>query len=82
MVLDKLLVHVIVVYSVWLSLSAHHVAAASFSAFWLCLAYIVMVYYVAGLSHLPAGRWEAWHASLHVASCVGEIALLLGCRRA
>ena len=75
-VLDKVLVHTIAaVYT--LKALEKTCGQGQWSwlvgVYWLCLGYIISVYYVWRLSFGRHG--EAWHASVHLASAVGVLAI-------
>lgn len=76
---DKVCVHMIVALSAWLALTDRSINLLSKFVFWMGLAYIAFVYYIAQYSHLPPGQWEPWHASIHLVSSAAETILLLGC---
>jgi hypothetical protein len=75
---DTILAHMITFQSILFSI-VNEINPLCLMIFYICLGYIVCVYYLIGASHRPHGSWELWHASLHVSTIVGETCLLLGC---
>lgn len=74
---DTALAHAVVLTSIYFAMTSP-INYISLWVFWVCLAYMATIYYVADLSHLPNRSWEPWHASIHIAAVIGEMALMLG----
>lgn len=74
---DKLTAHTIAAVSIFIALTHPRPQPLLMFTFWCCLAWIGMVYYVLQKSDLPGYEWEPWHASVHVAGAVGQVALLM-----
>jgi hypothetical protein len=74
---DTVAAHSVVIACVYIAVFKN-VALIPLCIFWLCLAYMGYVFYVANFSFLPGRTWEPWHASLHTAAIVGATSLLLG----
>jgi hypothetical protein len=75
--IDTALAHAVVLASIYFALTTP-INPIALWIFWLCLAYMTTTYYVVGFSKFPNRSWEPWHASLHIAAVIGEIALMLG----
>lgn len=73
---DKTIAHIIGAVSVYCALTHPRPRLLLMFTYWCCLTYIVYVYYVAKLSFLQHNEWIPWHASIHVVSSVGMLALL------
>jgi hypothetical protein len=74
---DKALAHAVVLTSIHFATTTP-INNMALWIFWICLAYMTIIYYVADLSRLPNRSWELWHASIHIAALIGEMALMLG----
>ena len=73
---DKVIAHTITIASMYLALTHPHPQPLPMMIFWGCLTWIVLIYYVYEKSHLPGVEWEPWHATVHIACVVGQVALL------
>lgn len=70
---DHTIAHGIAFYSLW---DALHVVYCTNTipyliAYWFCLSYMFMIYYVLRLSHCGGEREEWWHGSTHIVSSIG-----------
>jgi hypothetical protein len=74
---DTALAHAVVLTSIYFAMT-EFIKPLALWTFWVCLTYMTTIYYVADLSNLPNGSWEPWHASIHIAAVIGEMALLMG----
>lgn len=80
---DTILAHMVVGVSAYFALTAT-INPIAFWIFWLCLTYMVVIFYILGTSKFPNKiefndrKWEPWHASIHIAAIIGETALFMG----
>lgn len=75
--LDKLIVNFTVAISVYVAINMPFPQPILMLIFWGSLTWMAMVYHVFRYSYLPGTEWEPWHATVHFAGAIGEIALLL-----
>ena len=73
---DKTIAHVICIASAICALTQPQPIILLMFVYWCCMTYIFYVYYIAKLSFLEHDKWIPWHASVHVVSSIGMLALL------
>ena len=74
--LDTLMAHTIALWSMYDAISMKiplHVLQY-IGLYWMCLSYVIMVFYVTRLSFSDGSHGERWHASTHVLSHTGMAA--------
>lgn len=74
--LDRILAHAVGLATMYVAVTHPNPQPILMIVYWSCLTWIIMLYHVSGKSHLPGYAWEPWHASVHVAGAMGQIALL------
>lgn len=79
--LDKVTAHSIAVATIHIAVTHPDPEPLLMILYWTCLSWILLVYYVFKKSYLPGTAWEPWHASVHIAGAVGQIALLSNTKR-
>jgi hypothetical protein len=73
---DKSLAHILGLISIFLALKQKPLITKYLIIYWLCLIYILVIYYVYDLSNEKNKNWEIYHASIHIMGSIGMLALL------
>lgn len=71
--MDRTIAHSMCIRSAWEALQMIYTVRTIpyLLAYWSCLLYIFMIYYVARLSNCGGTREDWWHGSIHVVSSFG-----------
>lgn len=72
--IDKVLVHGIIFYTIYLALTAKQTPLVM--VYYACLFYITYIYYIGKQVFIPGVKGDAWHVSFHFFAILGTLCLL------
>lgn len=72
--LDSWLVHLTVAYTVYLAFTTKQTVLVMI--YYICLFYMIYVFYIGRQVWIPGEEGDKWHVSMHVMAMIGTICLL------